>query len=933
MAYYPSSSRLFLILSIVFSALLLSTQQALASVAPELEYIQRATSYRDAGNFKAAVIELKNALQRNPTDQQARLQLGKLYLNMGLFANAEKELRRAARLGAGAQDYLVPLGQVLLQLGNFDVLLDELQPVTELSSQVRAEVLALRGDAFLQDSEIEQAHTEFQKALQADSINVRALLGQARLALGAGSPIEASKLVEQALANDPTSVSGWNLRGDMEQSEGRLEAARNAYSQAIEHAAVRPEAKLKRAMVNIDLQDYDAAMEDVEALKTSGWTNPGIFYAEGLVQFRHSRFDQAREAFERVVNNQPSHIAALAYLGASDYALGNLQQAENHLSQVLLASPAEDDSARLLGVIRFRLGDFTGAEAALRPLLSRRPDDALVLRLLGKSLVSQGKAEEGNSYLKQAVALQPDAAAERLDLAVSLLSLGKREQAMQELEKAVELEPAMRQAEMLLIRENLQARELDQVLLRAQRLREKYPDDPTPLTLMGMAHAAQDNLQQARKLFEQVLQLQPGQPSASHNLAVLALKDGDIQKARAYYEQALEQHPAELNLMLKLAQFELRQGNRDGYRQQLQAAVKKHPAALEPRVRLAHLQVENGKPLQALTTLREAPEEHAEHPLLLAAQGEAQLAAGQASSAVHSLEQAVELEPQSAHGHYLLASAYAETKDLSGLRTELLAGLRLNSTHPQTTDLIRRLLALSESPAQTEAILVELKQLIADHPLVIDTEGQLALRQQQPEQALLHYRSALLRHPHNPQWPFRLSGIQWLAGDKETSLSTLEGWLKDHPDNVRLWSVLANNYLVLERRQAAKAAFARVVELAPNNTLALNNLAWLLREEDPQQALMYAEKASGLSPDDATVMDTLGVLLIQQGQAGRAVDVLQEAVKRRPDMPTIKYHLATALVQKGEMENARKELSRILNLNRGFPERDAAQELLSELTN
>ena len=51
------------------------------------------------GDIKAAGIELKNALQKDPGNAEARLLLGELYLKLGNGLAAEKEFRRAQELG------------------------------------------------------------------------------------------------------------------------------------------------------------------------------------------------------------------------------------------------------------------------------------------------------------------------------------------------------------------------------------------------------------------------------------------------------------------------------------------------------------------------------------------------------------------------------------------------------------------------------------------------------------------------------------------------------------------------------------------------------------------------------------------------------------------------------------------------------------------
>ncbi|MBV5324209.1 MAG: tetratricopeptide repeat protein, partial [Rhodospirillaceae bacterium] len=58
----------------------------------EQEHIQRAKDFEDKGQLKGSIVELKNAIQKNPDSPQARLLLGQVYLKVGMGAEAEKEL-------------------------------------------------------------------------------------------------------------------------------------------------------------------------------------------------------------------------------------------------------------------------------------------------------------------------------------------------------------------------------------------------------------------------------------------------------------------------------------------------------------------------------------------------------------------------------------------------------------------------------------------------------------------------------------------------------------------------------------------------------------------------------------------------------------------------------------------------------------------------
>ena len=61
---------------------------------------ERALEYRQQGEFSASIIELKNALQKDPKNIAARISLGQIYLEIRDLASAEKELQRARTYGA-----------------------------------------------------------------------------------------------------------------------------------------------------------------------------------------------------------------------------------------------------------------------------------------------------------------------------------------------------------------------------------------------------------------------------------------------------------------------------------------------------------------------------------------------------------------------------------------------------------------------------------------------------------------------------------------------------------------------------------------------------------------------------------------------------------------------------------------------------------------
>jgi len=80
----------------------------------------------------------------------------------------------------------------------------------------------------------------------------------------------------------------------------------------------------------------------------------------------------------------------------------------------------------------------------------------------------------------------------------------------------------------------------------------------------------------------------------------------------------------------------------------------------------------------------------------------------------------------------------------------------------------------------------------------------------------------------------------------------------------------------------------------PDDALALNNLAWLLKEQNLPRATALAERASQLQPESAAVLDTYGWLLHLQGDKARAIDYLEQALALAPDQEDIQQNLEAA---------------------------------------
>jgi Flp pilus assembly protein TadD len=157
-------------------------------------------------------------------------------------------------------------------------------------------------------------------------------------------------------------------------------------------------------------------------------------------------------------------------------------------------------------------------------------------------------------------------------------------------------------------------------------------------------------------------------------------------------------------------------------------------------------------------------------------------------------------------------------------------------------------------------------------------------------------------------------------------MQTAEAWLERHPDDAPAWRRVAQLYSRVGRNRDASEAYVTVLKMDPNDPIALNNLAMLLKDIKPMRALDLAQRAARSAPTSGDVLDTLGALALATGQTPLALDALRRAYDAAPENPTIQLNYARALLAAGHNEPAREILEYLRG--RRFDGSDEVERLL-----
>ena len=143
---------------------------------------------------------------------------------------------------------------------------------------------------------------------------------------------------------------------------------------------------------------------------------------------------------------------------------------------------------------------------------------------------------------------------------------------------------------------------------------------------------------------------------------------------------------------------------------------------------------------------------------------------------------------------------------------------------------------------------------------------------------------------------------------------------------------LANRYIELGKLKEAMRQYQQILDVSENNVIALNDLAWYLKETDLDKALYFAEKAYALASESPTVLDTLSMVLLENGETARARRFIDRALVIKPGDPTLLYHRLLILENNSDKKELAIELGKLLEKEKNFPERADAELLFKRLT-
>lgn len=200
----------------------------------------------------------------------------------------------------------------------------------------------------------------------------------------------------------------------------------------------------------------------------------------------------------------------------------------------------------------------------------------------------------------------------------------------------------------------------------------------------------------------------------------------------------------------------------------------------------------------------------------------------------------------------------------------------------------------------------------------------------------------LLSFAGSVQNAIRLRGVDdpriaWILQDER--IRTVTEALEEHPDDTDLLRVRAELHMMAGDWLESIRDYQAILRIDPQNAGAMNNLAWVLLEEAPEElrnrteATRLAGRAVELSPEDPYALGTYGTARLRDGDARGAARYLAEALARKRvarEEATDRYLLAIALARLGRLDEASSSFERAVRQDPSSRYRSEAEAELGD---
>lgn len=829
-------------------------------------YLSSAEAFLTQGQYRAAMIEIRNAFQLDPTSEAAIITSAKLNLRLGHAKQAYRQLESIKGL---THLYFESLVEAYIQSRKYNSALATLLQQESIFASTPIVQKLLTAQAYTGLRRYDDAEDLLAEVLDLEPDNLDAQLGEIRILITLGELETVEPRLNEILSANPEHVAALILRSAVYLRQGQLDLAEQALTSTVSALPVtdiytRERAGVLRALISLLVRQgrsgealvYQRSL--AEAFPDAQQIGDHLSAVSEMVQ--ESKFSDAAAVLDELESLAPDNETIGTLRGVLALLQGDDSAAENFFLDNVDVELASPRTLQLFATNQFRLDRPYRVVQILREQ-AKTSDNPEILALFGIAAIATDFGSEGAESLRRAIYLAPERA--RLSLILAhYLNRTDPLAALLEIEAAHSRKPA------------------DHII--RQRLLAQY------LRL--------DKEKEARSFVDKlVTEDQESQSSHLISGSYYNLK-GEYDKASDAFKKAITLDEETVTAYLGLAEAQMRSKEYTLAESSYRVAIGKDIESVAAYTGLLSSYLARGEIEQGIKTLSQfAEESEVGAPLAVISSYYADL--NQETNAKFYLSQARLSSGSDRYTRRVNAVIYLrianqnfQNQDYEQARSNVFTALSSYPANRQLLGLLAQIEIASESYTEAEKVITQMEGFHPGSRLLAIRKGDLALARGELRRAQISYELAW-----NMKTSDRLGNDLYTTymdqNQVESAMQFLDEWQKEIPNSVVAVVARAQQYSSEGHTQKAIDAYKQILGKVPDSPTALNNLAWLyLETNEIEAALAVSETAYKLVPDNGSIVDTYGWVLFKANRQVEAIEVLNQAVRLRPD-PQFQAHL------------------------------------------
>ena len=611
------------------------------------------------------------------------------------------------------------------------------------------------------------------------------------------------------------------------------------------------------------------------------------------------KLDESIALMNEVLSVDPDNMAALINQGAFYMRLGKTEEAKGFYEHAIAKYPENPVTHRSIANYYAATGENEKAEEHFRKSFDLDPDDQNTLFSITRFYMENGEPGKVEEFYKQAVDRSSDPTGMKINLANFKISQGQREEGIAMLQNLLEENPDHRDLLLRLSELFIEDRKEDEALTLVNRLLEKADTDAEANFLRGR---------------------------------ISVLKNNHIQ-ALQYFTNAITFNPTLLQAYVAKSESEISLGQFSTAEETALKAVSMNRQFVPARAQYAKALALNGNAQQALVEADEILSQYPDFANALIAKTEGLIVLEKYQEAAQILNALLKAHPDNIF--FLHRLSFVSRK--SGNYDEALGYIRkLLNINPNVRDAVNELVAVYRETGNIQGGLDELERLAAESEVpdvYFMHKGLVYVGEGNMDSAEKEFRRALEANPDNYQPYLYLGQINLMRKDYRQAVAEVDKILQQNNRFAPAYLLKGMYQYSDGNSSAAEESYKKVLEIAADDPVASNNLAWIYADENRNldRALTLAENSRGKDPNNPHYADTLGWVYYRMERYILAIDQLLFSINNGNPGPGNYYRLGMAYYKNGDETLAAQSLRKAVAGGQEFDGKEEASRVLQEL--